>query len=148
MYINMIFYLMKIRMYYSCIMISFIKVKKCLTRKQGSFQKMNSNHSLWLIKKSRMVIMKSSNKNDLLLSMVYNFSYFNIHCTAGSFCLSGNSCITMCPSPSRGDIHVLFLSCPTIWLKSLYVHLLYFKWALHFCLFITTWRTTFITAFW
>jgi hypothetical protein len=33
----------------------------------------------------------------------------------------------------------------------LYVHLLYFKWALfktlHFCLFITTWRTTFITAF-
>jgi hypothetical protein len=37
-----------------------------------------------MIKKSRKVIMKSGNKNDLLLSMVYNFSYFNIHCTAGS----------------------------------------------------------------
>ena len=100
-----------------------------------------------MIKKSRKVIMKSGNKNDLLLSMVYNFSYFNIHCTAGSFFLSGNSCITMCPSPSWGDIRELFLSCPTIWLKSLYVHLLYFIWALfktlHFCLFITTWRTTY-----
>lgn len=63
-----------------------------------------------MIKKSRKVIMKSRNKNDLLLSMVYYLSYFNIHCKASSSCISGNSRRTMCPSPSWGDIHVLFLS--------------------------------------